>query len=105
MRHFAETRKFGVNHATLGSLICRAVGVFRPIEQAIFFHHEPHLIQANKGIFQLASLVALSSNIANQMKKPDGPEDPIFQSWKGLELSGFTVDPKNVVAALQRVSV
>lgn len=105
LRHFAEQETFGTDHAILGAEICQLFKVFKQLEPAIRFHHEPFLLKSHsKSIFQLGSLVALSSNIANQPKKVEKLDDPMFAVWKGLELKDFKIDASAIKEAAEAVS-
>jgi HD-like signal output (HDOD) protein len=100
LRNFAEQTRFGMTHAILGQELCHAFRIFRPIERAVLFHHEPYLLKdSNRGLYQLASLIALATSMASNPKRIDQADDPIVQEWKGPELQDFKVDPKSIVAA------
>lgn len=103
VRLFAERSRFGIDHASLGSLFCYYFKIFLPIHKAILYHHSPHLLKtADKNIYPLTSLVCLVSNVANNFKRPDGPQDPIVALWKGLELKDFKIEPDQIVLAMSK---
>ncbi|HTL11428.1 MAG TPA: HDOD domain-containing protein [Bdellovibrionota bacterium] len=105
VRQFAEEKRFGVGHPMLSAMVCRATGVHQPVEQAVFFHHNPiQLFRAgNRHAYTLSSLVCLASNVANQLRKPEGPNDPVYDKWLGPELKGFTVKKEAVAAASEKI--
>jgi HD-like signal output (HDOD) protein len=106
IRMYLEERAFGMNHATLGELICTQYSTFRSISRAILLHHEPFVLkETNKPLYQLASLVALSTNIASSFKKIDKPEDPLLAKWKSAELQDFKIEPATIIAAVGNVQV
>jgi HD-like signal output (HDOD) protein len=93
LRHFAEQESFGTDHAVLGAEVCELFRVFRQVESAVLCHHEPFLLKSHsKSLFQLGSLIALSSNIATTPKKIEKLDDPVLAIWKGLELKDFKMD-------------
>jgi hypothetical protein len=63
------------------------------------------LKETNKPLYQLASLVALSTNIASSFKKIDKPEDPLLAKWKSAELQDFKIEPATIIAAVGNVQV
>lgn len=98
---YVENTKFNVHHSVFGGLVCFSNRMFRPIEKVIECHHSPYLLyHKNKNLFQLASLVCLSTNIANHFKKTDRVDDPIVQQWKGVELRDFKIDMRSVVKSV-----
>ncbi len=100
LRPYVEFKKYGINHAVLGMFCCEYFKLFSVIERAILFHHEPFMLRSkSKNLHQLASVICLSSNVANHFKKVDKKDDPVVAGWKGLELSHFPVDIKNVMKA------
>ena len=104
VRLHAESTRFGTNHAVIGTLICHEFSIFRPIEKSILFHHAPFLLSSrNKNLYQLASLVALSANVANNFKKTDKADDPMVALWKTPELRDFRIDVKDILKAVARV--
>lgn len=103
VRIFAETRRWGVNHAMLGGLACEYFQFFRPISKAILYHHDPYLVRGGKaGLGQLASLVCLATNIANNFKKTEKADDPVIQLWKTLELRDFKVGVREMLNAVAK---
>ena len=95
VRHFAETKRFGLTHEYYGAQMVHYFGVFKDIEKAILFHHEPYLAKtANKELYTFASLIALASNMTNNFRVPKDANDPIFASWFTPELKDFKVDYK-----------
>ena len=103
-RQFAEQKRFGIDHAILGAIICEYLPTFSTISKAIQYHHEPYLLRGGKsGVGQLASLVCLATNIASNFKKPTGSDDPVFQFWRGPELKGFNIDSKTLIQVASRV--
>jgi HD-like signal output (HDOD) protein len=104
VRDFAERKRFGVHHATLGGLICHYFRIFRPVEKAILHHHEPYLLRdLNRNLYQLSALISLSSNVANHFKRVDKLDDPVLAQWKGLDLEDFRIDLRAVMKAVTRV--
>ena len=102
VREFAERKRFGVSHTVLGGLICHNFKVFRTIEKAVLYHHDPYMLR-NRGrnLYELASMICLATNVANHFKKVDKEDDPAVANWKGPELEGFRVDTKRVIAAIK----
>lgn len=104
VRHFAEIQRFGVSHALLGGMCCEYFHAFQPIQKAILFHHDPYLIKGGMdGLGQLASLICLSSNIANNFKKVEKADDPMIHVWRGVELADFPLDVPSMLKAIARV--
>ncbi len=104
VRYYAEERKFGVNHAMIGGLTCQYFRIFKTIEKAILYHHEPFLLRKWKpNLFQLSSVVSLASNIANGLRRVDGPNDPILKTWKGPELNDFKMEFKQLSSVINRM--
>ncbi|MCM2277797.1 MAG: HDOD domain-containing protein [Oligoflexia bacterium] len=104
IRHFAERQRFGVSHSLLGGLCCEYFHAFQPVQKAILYHHNPYLIKGGMdGLGQLASLICLSTNIANNFKKAEKADDPILPLWKGVELADFPVDVPSLLKAVSRV--
>jgi len=103
IRHYAEGKQYGVNHALLGGLACNFYKIFKPIDKAILYHHEPYLLRtANKGMFQLASMVCLATNMATSFKKVDRGDDPVLLQWKGPEIRDFRIDNRAIISATQK---
>ncbi|MBI3534103.1 MAG: HDOD domain-containing protein [Deltaproteobacteria bacterium] len=72
IQNFVEQQKYGVSHHLLGATACHYFRLFKPIEKAILYHHHPFLLKnARKGLYQLSSLICLSTNIASNFKKPE----------------------------------
>ena len=103
VRQFAEEKRFGVNHAVLGGIACHYFQLFRQIEKAIYFHHDPYVLRANKGLYQLCAIVCLSTNIANSFKKVEKVDDPLLGVWKGVDLRDFRMDSKTMMDAVKKV--
>jgi HD-like signal output (HDOD) protein len=106
VRHFAEEKRFGVNHATIGGIACHYFKVFRPIERAIFHHHTPYVLQRqNKGLYQLCSIICMATNMANNFKKIDKADDPMIALWKGQELKDFPFETRAMIAAVKKINI
>lgn len=104
IRHFTEQKRFKLDHAEIGSMVCVSFKVFKSIDKAILFHHDPYLLKsANKNLFQLASCICLASNMANNWRKPKDTADPLLAMWKGPELGDFKIDPKILVQSVQKL--
>jgi len=98
LRHYAERIRFGLTHAEFSGMICHASKVFRPIEKSVLHHHDPQRMKAYKNTYDLACLVSLSSNMATQFRKVNGPEDPVIAAWRGPELKDFKLSNQNIAA-------
>jgi HD-like signal output (HDOD) protein len=106
IRMFAENRRFGVTHAALGAMICTEFGIFGPIEKAILFHHDPYILKVKrKALYDLASVICYSTNIANNWKKIEKDDDPVLSLWRGPELTGFRADPRTVREAVSKLPI
>lgn len=101
IRFESEKKKLGVHHALISAMIVRPFDFFRPLAPAILYHHEPYLLKARdpKNTFQMASLIALASNMATQFKQTDKTDDPIMAQWKSPELADFKYEASWIVAA------
>ncbi|MEK6705852.1 MAG: HDOD domain-containing protein [Bdellovibrionota bacterium] len=102
VRQFIEKEAFGLEHQIFSGLICHYLGVFRPVEKAVTFHHNPFLLRRSNS-FQLASMVCLATNIANNFKKTDKADDPVLKAWKGIELRDFNIDLRSVMAVINKL--
>lgn len=102
LRNYAEGKQFGITHAWLSSLACHYFKIFRPIEKAIFYHHDPYFLKSNKNLYQTSALIALATNMANNLKKVDKSDDPIVAEWKSLELKDFRIDFRAIANAAAR---
>lgn len=99
VRHFAEEKRYGINHAILGGIACHYFQVFKPIEKVVLFHHEPYIARGVKrNIYSLCALVCLASKIASHPKKPENLKDPVLTLWKGPDLKDMKLDPRYLVA-------
>jgi HD-like signal output (HDOD) protein len=99
VRHFAEEKRYGVNHALLGGVACHYFKIFKAIEKAILFHHEPFLVKGLKrNIYNLTALICLSTKIASHPKKAENLKDPVLKLWKGPDLQDFKIDARSLVA-------
>jgi HD-like signal output (HDOD) protein len=104
VRFFAEEKRFGINHAMLSAISCRSFKMFRNVERAVLFHHDPYLLKnSNRNMHQLAQLVCLASNIANNFKKTDKLDDPMLARWRGAELKDFRIDLKTIAQAVSKM--
>lgn len=98
IRHAMERERFGVTHDILGMLCCELFVVFRSVSRGVFFHHDAYLLKKrNPKAFALASLLSLSSNIANAFQAASGMADPILEKWKGPDLKDFKFDMAKLV--------
>lgn len=105
VRHFAEAARYGLTHDYFSSQMAYFFGVFRTVEKAILFHHEPYLLKSsNKELFTFASLIALASNMANNVRVPKDANDPIYKAWFTPELGDFKVDPKLLQTIMSKVA-
>jgi HD-like signal output (HDOD) protein len=106
VRQFAEEQRFGLNHAALGGLICHYFQMLRPVEMAILYHHQPYMLRGvNRNLFQLCSLICLTTNMANNFKRVDRLDDPVLASWKGMDLQDFNIPVKSLVDAVAKVTI
>lgn len=104
LRQFSEKEKFRVAHETIGALYTFNFPVFESIAKAVLFHHEPYLLKtSSKPLYQLASMVALCSNVATHFKKATGPDDPVVQAWKGPELKDFPIEIPKLIDAVGKM--
>ncbi len=105
IRYYTEKKFFGINHSVFSAMSCHDFRIFKILEDALLYHHEPYLLKStNKNLSQLASMICLATNIANHFKKTDKTDDPVVSLWKGHELKGFNVDMKQVVSAVAKMS-
>lgn len=104
-RYYAERRRFGIDHSALGAMCCEYLRIFSNIaSRAIFYHHEPYLLSGGRSqLAQLASVVSLSSNVANYFKKVRTVDDPAVAVWMGPELSRFQMDRADLIEAIRQV--
>jgi len=106
VRQFAELEKFGIDHSVIGNQVCYLFKIFRPLEKVVLFHHSPHLLKSrNANLFQIACIVDLATNIANNFKKIEKLDDPILSTWKGLELRDFRIEFKTLADAVAKVQI
>lgn len=99
VRHFAEDRRYGINHATFGGVACHYYKIFKAVEKAILFHHEPYLVKGLKrNIYNLTALICLSTKIASHPKKAENLKDPVLKLWKGADLQDLKLDARYLVA-------
>ncbi|MCC7442128.1 MAG: HDOD domain-containing protein [Bdellovibrionales bacterium] len=105
VRQFAEQKRFGLGHPLLSSLICRATVTHQQLEQAVLYHHAPYQLirMGNRNAHALSSLICVASNVANQLRKPENPNDPVFDRWITPELKGFSIRKELVGQASERV--
>lgn len=105
LRHFSETLRFGINHTDIGALVCHSFKFFRQVEKAVLQHHDPYRARSNKNLHDLACLISVSSNMANQFRKISSVDDPMIAHWIGHELRGFKISPRAIVGTSQRISI
>lgn len=105
LRHVEERLRFGITHVELSGLVCHGFKLFRALEKSILHHHDPHRIRAQKHAYDLACLISLASNMANQFRKVTEPTDPMIEIWKGPELKGFKIAPKAIVGTAARINL
>lgn len=106
IRILCERQKYGTDHAAIGALVCSSFKIFKGVDRAILFHHEPYLLKSvDKNLFQLSSLICLATNMASNFKKTDKADDPVFALWKTLEIKDFMVEPKQMIAAAAKVTI
>jgi HD-like signal output (HDOD) protein len=104
-RLFAETRRFGVNHALIGGMVCQTFQVFRQIEPVILFHHDPYLLkQRHRNLHPLGAIVCLATNMAGNFKKIDKLDDPQISLWKGPELADWRLEGRVMLNAVAKVN-
>lgn len=95
VRHSVEATRFGLTHEYYSAQMAHYFGMFREIEKAILFHHEPYILKTvNKELYTFASIIALASNMTNNFRVPKDVNDPIYASWFTPELKDFKIDPK-----------
>lgn len=105
IRRYAEKKCFGMNHSVLGAVICYYSKIFTPMARALLYQHEPFLLSnREKKLYELAALVSLSTNIAQNFKKTDKLDDPVLERWKGPELAGYKIDMAKVMKAISTLS-
>jgi len=102
-RHFAEKRKFGINHEVFSSLVCNYFSFFRIVEEAIRFHHFPYLIKKrnDKQLLLFSTLIHVASNMTNEFKDPTSSEDPILTRWKGRGLEDFPLSKFKLIELMK----
>ena len=104
VRQFAETKRFGVNHAVLSAICCNRFKMFKPIEKAVLYHHEPfRLKEINKHQFQLSSIICLATNVSNYYRRAEKMTDPILDHWEGPEVKDFKYDRKKLVDCINKL--
>ncbi len=103
VRLVAEEKRFGMNHAMAGGMMCHYFHILRPIKRAIYYHHDPYLLRfRNRNLYQLTALVCLATNVANNYKKTEKTDDPILALWKGPDLQDFGIDNRTLITAVGR---
>lgn len=102
MRMAAERKRFGIDHAALGGLCCYSFPIFRVLERAVLFHHEPFLLKSNRKLFLLSNVVSISTNVANYFKKIDKADDPILSVWLGGEHKGFKFGARELMMVVNK---
>src|SRR5581483_2245864 len=61
--HFLEAKRFGLTHEYYSAQMAYSFDVFKSVERAILFHHDPCVVKSvNREIYSFASLIALASN-------------------------------------------
>ncbi|MBI2607030.1 MAG: HD domain-containing protein [Deltaproteobacteria bacterium] len=102
--HFIETARFGFTHEYYSSQLVWAYEIFRIVERAILFHHDPYLIRSsNKDTYNLACLIALASNMARKFQKARNVNDSIMKHWLSPELKDFAIDPRILVTTMEKL--
>ncbi len=95
-----ERETFGADHALMGYLLARDLGIFRQVEQALLHYHQPYMLARNKSLGQLASMTLLASNVASDKRKPTTDKDPIYRTWMSHELDDFPVTNEAILKAM-----
>lgn len=104
VRLFAEQEVYGVTHNIIGSICCHQFCIFKPIEPAVFYHHDPHLLKKNqKSMYQLGAVVSMATNAAHAFKAAEKGNDPIIDEWKGVELRDFPIKAEGLSRSVARV--
>jgi hypothetical protein len=84
----------------IGAALCHGIHLLRPMRRAIEFHHEPYLLKKSApGIYPLAAVVSLASQIAGGGWKLETKDATDILRLKGLELKDFKIDGQAFVAA------
>lgn len=103
--HFIEAKRFGLTHEYYSAQMAYYFGIFRGVERAILYHHAPYLVLGtNREIHNLACLIALSTNIANNYRVPRDSKDPIMKAWITPELRDFRMDPREILKTMEGLS-
>ncbi len=105
VRHFIEVKRFGLSHEHYSSQMAFQFTIFRGIERAILFHHDPYPLKgANKDLYTFSSLIALASNMASHYRNPKDANDPILATWLTPEVKDCKIDAKTLMAVMQKVT-
>lgn len=102
--HLLETKQYGLTHEYYSSQILSYSKIFKDIERAILFHHEPYLIcSENRDIYQFASIVALATNMATNAKAPKDTNDPVYSLWLTPELKDLKITKKTLMIIMLKL--
>ncbi|MBI3556530.1 MAG: hypothetical protein HY074_09730 [Deltaproteobacteria bacterium] len=105
LKHYIEVKRFGLPHEYYSSQMAFQFNIFRSIERAVLFHHDPYTLKStNKDLYTFAALIGLASNMANHYRNPKDANDPIVASWITPELKDCKIELKTLMAVMQRVS-
>ena len=104
MIYFLECQRYGFTHDYYGAQLVWSFEVFRNIERALLYHHQPYLTKSAKDIYNLASLIALSSNIARKYQPAKTSNDPVIHQWLTPELNDFRIAPSVLVGVMEKCS-
>ncbi|MBI3544924.1 MAG: HDOD domain-containing protein [Deltaproteobacteria bacterium] len=105
IRHFVEQSLFGYSHEHYSAQLAQHFQLFRPVERALLFHHDPYGARAaGKETHQLALLLAVASNVATTFRVPRDTADPIFNAWLTPEVKELSLARSALLAVVQKVS-
>lgn len=102
LRLLAEQSTFGMSHALLSGICCHYFSVFRQINKALIYHHDPYLLRPQRNLYQLASVVCLATNAANHIKRVEKADDPVLALWRSPEVRDFKIDNRDLMAAVAK---
>lgn len=87
VRHYAERERYLIDHAVMGGTLCSLFPLFESIAPVIRHSHRPFLLKNQPGgLYPLAELVGLASQMATVPKKPEKEDDVIIGTWRGKEI-------------------
>jgi HD-like signal output (HDOD) protein len=100
-----ESSLFGVNHGLFSGLYLWGTEIFRPIEKALLFHHEPFLLEEiAPDQVALAQLVLISSTMAKKINRIEKLDDKILKSWIPTQAGLVKINGNHLLQAMNSIS-